>query len=228
MSGDWSGENPLLLAHFNLMGIWPVLLGLLPRAAVAGPSVAFVAVCGRLDDDRRLLAAAVLRLRGGPAERVRRPDWTRWLTLTMGVMGAGLVAWGLLAGDMTDWIRQWRPEGLVFIMARLCGLGDRLRVGGPSTGVVLVFGSVSGRRERGLSVASNVGRSLAGHLRRYSRPPKAVSSSSATAMVEMVVAKSRADLNTEGQPAQVEPERHLRDGQSDVEDVRGTGGRAVR
>ena len=117
MSGDWSGENPLLLAHFNLMGIWPVLFGLLLAPQWRDrplPSWPFV-VASMMTGAFSLLLFFVFR--GGPAERARRPDWTRWLTLTMGVMGAGLVAWGLLAGDMTDWIRQWRSEGLVFIMA---------------------------------------------------------------------------------------------------------------
>jgi hypothetical protein len=117
MAGDWSGENPWLLAHFNLMGIWPVLFGVLLAPQWRDrplPSWPFV-VASMMTGAFSLLLFFVFR--SGPPERVLRPSWTRWLTLAMGVMAAGLVGWGLLAGDVTDWLAQWRSEGLVFIMA---------------------------------------------------------------------------------------------------------------
>ena len=116
MSGDWSGENPLLLAQFNLMGIWPVLFGILlapqwrDRPVPSWPFVIASMMVGAFS----LLLFFVFR--SGPPERVVRPDWTRWITLAMGVMAAGLVGWGVLAGDVAGWTQQWRSEGLVFVM----------------------------------------------------------------------------------------------------------------
>ena len=116
MVGDWAGENPLLIAQFNLMGVWPVLYGILlapqwrNRPIPAWPFVAASMFVGGFS----LLVFFIVR--GGPPARVVRPNWTRWLTLAMGITGAALMGWGLLAGDPGDWFQQWQSEGLVYVM----------------------------------------------------------------------------------------------------------------
>lgn len=116
LSGQWEGENPLVVAHFNLMGIWPLAMVALWRREWSRP--------GRLPAWPFLVGAFVLgcfallpyaALRRAP--ELGPPGVPAWV---WGILGAGFVAmsaWGLVAGDLAGWVTTARTDGFVWPMA---------------------------------------------------------------------------------------------------------------
>lgn len=122
MAGDWTGENPLVLAHFNLMGLWPLVMAMLlvdelrPEEGVpAWPFVVASAMMG---------AFALLPwfgLRTVPAKTGPRYRLEGLLTSVGAVAGVGLLTlgfamWGLLLGDVYGWEMARAQEGFMYIM----------------------------------------------------------------------------------------------------------------
>ncbi len=121
LSGDWAGENPMVVAHFQMMGLWPLAMAALWRKEWHRP--------GRLPAWPFLLGGFVLgcfvilpyavlrreRAEGPPGV----PAWV-WALLALGF--AGFSAWGLLAGDWAGWLAAVRTDGFMWPMAWDFGL----------------------------------------------------------------------------------------------------------
>ncbi|MFT4626484.1 MAG: hypothetical protein ACI8PZ_005161 [Myxococcota bacterium] len=112
MTGEWGGHEPWVVAHFQLMGVWPALLALLLRGD--GPrswpfrAGAFALGCFAL------LPWLALRTEGRPA-----PPDRLWggVAVALGVVAAALVAWAALFGSPAAWVSEASADGFVFVMA---------------------------------------------------------------------------------------------------------------
>lgn len=117
------GINPIIVALFNLLGIWPLIYSCvlfidgrgqkLPAWLFASLSFgvgAFILLpyLALRDDNPTFLGDKNLFL------KVLDSRWTGLILLLSTV---GLVAWGVSAGDWRDFIRQWQTSRFVHVMS---------------------------------------------------------------------------------------------------------------
>ena len=121
LSGDWAGENPMVVAHFQMMGLWPLAMAALwrkewhrPGRLPAWPFLlgGFVLGCFVI------LPYAVLRRERAEAS----PGVPSWLWALLALGFAGFAAWGLIAGDPAGWLASVRTDGFLWPMAWDFGL----------------------------------------------------------------------------------------------------------
>ena len=121
---NWEGINPLVIALFNLMGIWPMIYGCvlfadgreqkLPAWPFASLSFAFGAFA--------LLPYLALRQAPQPelAGEINR-NLRFWDSrgLAIGLFGGAiaLLAFGLIKGDWADFIQLWHTSRFIHIMS---------------------------------------------------------------------------------------------------------------
>lgn len=115
LTGDWAGENPLVVAHFQLMGVWPLLMIALWRREWWRR--------GRLPAWPFLLGGFVLGcyvimpyafLRREP--ELGDPGVPRLVWAALGVVFVGLLIWGVAAGDVLAWATAVRTDGFMWPM----------------------------------------------------------------------------------------------------------------
>jgi hypothetical protein len=122
-TGKWDGINPLIIALFNIMGIWPMIYGALifsdgrEQKIPAWPFAAASFGVG---------AFALL-----PYLALREPNQTfsgskdiflkildsRWLGLALTLGTLTLLGFGLLQGDWGDFIQQWKTSRFIHVMS---------------------------------------------------------------------------------------------------------------
>ncbi len=117
LTGDWAGENPMVVAHFQLMGLWPLAFALLLRRHWRDrPVPAWPFLLGSL----ALGCFVLLPWFATRAEPISLPDRSPWLVATGGALGlvaAGFLAWGLLAGDVAAWWQGVRTDSFLWAMS---------------------------------------------------------------------------------------------------------------
>jgi hypothetical protein len=123
VAGDWAGENPAVVAHFQLMGLWPLAWAALLRDELrARPLPAWPFVLGSMAlGALALLPWFVLRPAGsdsshaaGPLERLFA---RRGVLAVLAGLAVVLGGWGLLRGDLVDWRVAASTEGFMFTMS---------------------------------------------------------------------------------------------------------------
>jgi len=119
-SGDWAAHDPLVIAHFMLMGVWPLLLvtqtadrwrtrpvPLLPFALLTFAGGAFALLPGLvLVGDARHPPGRIGRLSRHP--------------IVQGLLAAqvlGLLGWGLTRGSVAAWWTAFTTDPFLHIMA---------------------------------------------------------------------------------------------------------------
>ncbi|WP_353258576.1 DUF2834 domain-containing protein [Prochlorothrix hollandica] len=121
--GQWDGLNPLIIALFNLMGVWPLLYcGLLfgdgqQQKIPAWPFALGAFAVGAFSVLPYLaLRKPCPRFQGQP-NRVVRAFESRWLAAV--ALGAAVVflAYGLFAGDWGDFVQQWQSSRFIHVMS---------------------------------------------------------------------------------------------------------------
>ncbi|MBE9044155.1 DUF2834 domain-containing protein [Pleurocapsales cyanobacterium LEGE 10410] len=120
--GNWEGINPIIIAIFYIMGIFPLVYGaliLFDRQQNISPYAFFAVSFG-------VGAFALL-----PYFALRQPDTTwdgqkNWLlkildSRLMAIISSttivGLLTWGLIQGDWTDFATQWQTNQFVHVMS---------------------------------------------------------------------------------------------------------------
>ena len=121
--GNFTGINPLIIALFNLMGILPIIYACLLLNDGRGQKIlAWPFVVGSFG----LGAFALLpyiALREANPEFTGERDWllkildSRWLGIGLTVAAIGLVTYGLLQGDWSDFIQQWQTSKFIHVMS---------------------------------------------------------------------------------------------------------------
>lgn len=121
LTGDWAGEDALVVAHFMLMGVWPWLIGaqaapllsarplpLWPFVLLANALGAFALLPGlflRPPSQRRQPSSGPLRLLAG-----------RGVVSLLTLATLTLSAWGLFATEPGVWWHATKNEAFMFIM----------------------------------------------------------------------------------------------------------------
>lgn len=132
-TGQWQGLNPAVVSLFNLMGIWPMIyacLALIDGIGKKIPAWPFVAASFgvgafallpylALREENspaadRALAQSVTQEKPNPLLALIDSPWTGRL-LTIGTLG--LLGYGLLYGDWSDFVAQWRTSAFIHVMS---------------------------------------------------------------------------------------------------------------
>lgn len=122
-TGNWEGINPLIIALFNIMGIWPFIYSCLvffdsrEQKIPAWPFAAASFGVGAF----ALLPYLALRepnqgFTGSKGIFLKLLD-SRWfgVALTLGTLN--LLGFGLLKGDWGDFIQQWQTNRFIHVMS---------------------------------------------------------------------------------------------------------------
>ncbi|HAA33060.1 MAG TPA: DUF2834 domain-containing protein [Cyanobacteria bacterium UBA8553] len=121
--GKWEGINPLIVALFNIMGIWPLIYACL------------VFIDGREQKIPAWMFASASFGVGAfalmPYLALRQPNQeftgskniflklldSRWLGVALTVGTLGLLSFGLLKGDWGNFIEQWQTSRFIHVMS---------------------------------------------------------------------------------------------------------------
>jgi hypothetical protein len=122
-TGKWEGINPLIIALFNIMGIWPMIYG------------ALMFIDGRQQKIPAWLFATVSFGVGAfallPYLALRQPNQeftgskgtflkvldSRWLGVALTLGTLGLLSFGLLKGNWGDFAQQWQTNRFIHVMS---------------------------------------------------------------------------------------------------------------
>jgi hypothetical protein len=122
-TGKWEGINPLIIALFNIMGIWPLIYSCLvfidgtEQKIPAWPFAAGSFGVGAF----ALLPYLALRqpnqeFTGSKGIFLKVLD-SRWLAIALSLGSLGLLSFGLLKGDWGDFIQQWQTSRFIHVMS---------------------------------------------------------------------------------------------------------------
>lgn len=122
-SGNWQGINPMVVALFNIMGIWPIIYACVAlidghaQSAKAWPFVVGSFAVGAFS----ILPYLIWR---SPNPSFKEPkNWllgvmdSRWLGLLVLMGSLTLMGYGLIAGDWSQFAEQWRTSRFIHVMS---------------------------------------------------------------------------------------------------------------
>jgi hypothetical protein len=122
-TGKWQGINPLIIALFNLMGIWPIIYTSLliidgrDQKIPAWPFALASFAVGAF----AILPYLVLRQPNsnftGPKNLLIKILDSRWCGVIALVGAAILIAYGLIKGDWADFLAQWHHSRFIHVMS---------------------------------------------------------------------------------------------------------------
>ncbi len=122
-TGQWAGINPLIIALFNLMGIWPLVYTCVLLVDGRGQNLAawiFVAVSFAVG---AFAILPYLALRRSPAPFTGPVNWllkiteSRWMGVAIGLGAIALLSYGLFNGDWSDFWQQWQTSRFIHVMS---------------------------------------------------------------------------------------------------------------
>ncbi len=122
-TGQWAGINPLVVALFNLMGIWPLIYaGLLFFDGQGQKIPVWPFAVG-------LFAVGAFALLPYLALRQPQPDFTepksgglqlldsRWLGIVLSAAAIALLGYGFSQGDWANFVQQWQTNRFIHVMS---------------------------------------------------------------------------------------------------------------
>ncbi|MBE9228134.1 DUF2834 domain-containing protein [Phormidium sp. LEGE 05292] len=122
-TGQIAGINPLIVALFNIMGVWPIIYSCLlffdgrGQKVKAWPFAAASFGVGAFS----LLPYLALREPNpefiGSKNKFLKVLDSRWTAILLTLTSLGLVAFGLIAGDWQDFIQQWQTSRFIHVMS---------------------------------------------------------------------------------------------------------------
>lgn len=122
-TGNWEGINPLIIALFNIMGIWPLIYsGLMFIDGREQKIPAWLFATGSFGVGAfALLPYLALRQPNqeftGSKDIVLKLLDSRWLGITLTLGALSLLSFGLLKGDWGDFIQQWQTKRFIHVMS---------------------------------------------------------------------------------------------------------------
>jgi hypothetical protein len=121
-TGDWVGINPLIVALFNAMGIWPMVYACVALIDGQGQKIpAWPFVVGSFAVGAfAILPYLALRQPNpkflGPKTAVLRLVDARWVGALLMVGAIAVLTLGLLNGDWADYWQQWQTNRFIHVM----------------------------------------------------------------------------------------------------------------
>lgn len=122
-TGQWQGINPLVIALFNIMGIWPMIYSCLlfldgrGQKVWAWPFAAASFAVGAF----ALLPYLALRQPNptfeGDKNGLLKVLDSRWTGVVLAVGTVVLLSYGLSQGDWADFIAQWKTDRFIHVMS---------------------------------------------------------------------------------------------------------------
>ncbi|WP_035992872.1 DUF2834 domain-containing protein [Leptolyngbya sp. KIOST-1] len=122
-TGDWQGINPIVIALFNAMGIWPMVYAALALVDGAGQKLRawpFVGASFAVGAFALLPYLALRQPNSGSIDAkssLLRLLESRWLGAVLGAGAIALAAFALLNGDWTDFWQQWQTSRFIHVMS---------------------------------------------------------------------------------------------------------------
>jgi hypothetical protein len=126
-TGQWQGINPLIIALFNLMGIWPLIY--LPLMLADGQEQKIAAwpfaMASFMVGAFAILPYLAFRS-GHPTDHAspqRARNWldrgmtSRWYGLGIALAAVTLLTYGLLVGNWSEFIHQWQTSRFIHVMS---------------------------------------------------------------------------------------------------------------
>jgi hypothetical protein len=122
-TGNWDGINPLIIALFNLMGVWPLIYSCLMVVDGRGQTILAwpFAIASFAVGAFALLPYLALR-QPNPGV-VGAKNWglklldSRWTGLAIALLAIALVVYGVIAGDWSDFVQQWQTSRFIHVMS---------------------------------------------------------------------------------------------------------------
>lgn len=122
-TGQWQGINPLIIALFNIMGVFPMIYSCLLFFDGRGQKLRAwpFAACSFGVGAFALLPYLALRqpnptFTGQKNSLLKLLD-SRWTGVLLGLGTVGLLAYGLLAGDWGDFVQRWQTDRFIHVMS---------------------------------------------------------------------------------------------------------------
>ncbi|MGD1899690.1 MAG: DUF2834 domain-containing protein [Phormidesmis sp.] len=122
-TGQWDDINPVVIALFNLMGIWPIIYACLALIDGAGqkltawPFITFSFGVGAF----ALLPYLALREANdtfeGPKTKLLSVVDSVWTGRAIALVSLILLGYGLLKGDWSDFAQQWQTSQFIHVMS---------------------------------------------------------------------------------------------------------------
>jgi hypothetical protein len=122
-TGQWQGINPLIIALFNIMGIWPLIYSCLLFIDGRGQSMRAwpFAIASFAVGAFALLPYLCLRQPNptfvGEKNRFLQFWDSRWLGGAIAMGAIGLLTYGLVSGDWSDFVQQWQTSRFIHVMS---------------------------------------------------------------------------------------------------------------
>ena len=121
--GQWTGIEPLIIALFNLMGIWPLIYGCLLFADGREQKIpAWPFAVGSFAVGAFALVPYLVLRQSNPNFSGEK-DWflqvqdSRFFGLSIALAAIGLLAFGLLTGHWQEFISQWETSRFINVMS---------------------------------------------------------------------------------------------------------------
>ncbi|MBD1831601.1 DUF2834 domain-containing protein [Cyanobacteria bacterium FACHB-472] len=122
-TGQWTGINPLIIALFNIMGVWPLIYGCVlfidgrGQKVPAWPFATFSFGVGAFALLPYLALREPNREFTGQKNLFLKILDSRWLGLILTIGSVILVSYGLLGANWADYIQQFQTSRFIHVMS---------------------------------------------------------------------------------------------------------------
>jgi len=122
-TGQFDGINPLIIALFNIMGVWPLIYSALLYCDGRGQRVrAWPFAAGAFGVGAFALLPYLALRQPNPEFKGTKNLWlrfwdSRWLGVVLAIAAVGLLVYGFTQGDWADFSQQWRSQRFIHVMS---------------------------------------------------------------------------------------------------------------